>query len=97
MNYKDPLPPKRPMLPAVIYTLSAVRYTLYEISRTNLSAKKMQNKPNFLKPKMNLKLLATKGYENNLPRRTRKNKANSNPIKACPIKACPERSRMGQS
>ena len=41
----------------------------------------MQNKPNFPKSQMNVKLYNTKDYENKWQRRVRKNKPNSNPIK----------------
>ncbi len=41
----------------------------------------MQNKPNFQKNQMNANPYNTRDYENKWPRRVRKNKPNSNPIK----------------
>ncbi len=41
----------------------------------------MQNKPNFLRSKMNVKSYNTNDYENKWQRKVRKNKPNSNPIK----------------
>jgi len=43
--------------------------------------KNMQNKPNFQNYKMNVTKVLTKDYKNKSPRRLRKNKPNSNPIK----------------
>jgi hypothetical protein len=41
----------------------------------------MQNKPNFQKAKMNVKIYNTKNYKNFIPLAGYKNKPNSNPIK----------------
>jgi hypothetical protein len=55
----------------------------------------MQNKPNFKKPKMNLKLYKIRSYKEMLTFGHRKNKPNSNPIlkQTCAREACPCESR----
>ncbi len=64
---------------AVIYVPIRL-YTCREPSTNQLLF--MQNKPNFQKAQMNVNPYNTTDYENKWPRRVRKNKPNSNPIKA---------------
>ncbi len=61
-----------------LFTLSPL-YICRESSTNQLLF--MQNKPNFKKSQMNVKLYNTEDYENKWQRRVRKNKPNSNPIK----------------
>jgi len=44
----------------------------------------MQNKPNFLKAKMNVNIHITTDYQNFIPLAGQKNKPNSNPISEKP-------------
>jgi len=61
-------------------TLQASKNTIYEILRTNLSAKKMQNKPNFRKAQMDVNIYYTNVYENISNWTLSENKPNSNLI-----------------
>ena len=57
-------------------TLQASKNTIYEILRTNLSAKKMQNKPNFQNVQMTVRPYKTKDYEKIFNRTIGENKPN---------------------
>ncbi len=66
-------------LSSVICRLSSPLYICRESSTNQLLF--MQNKPNFRKSQMNLKLCKQMDYERFIPLAGQKNKPNSNPIK----------------